>query len=357
MKGGSGAVRPMEGHGAYNRSSRVQAAGLVPAISLLQEAARSVPLPPAPQPLILADYGCSEGRNSIRPIAAAVAILRERTGPSRPISLVFTDLPENDFSALFQTLAEDPESIARSDSQVFACAIGRSYFEQLIPAETLSLGWSSWSVQWLSRVPAKIPDQVQAAYSRDEAARVAFAAQAADDWRAFLSRRATELRPGGQLVVLTMASDERGFGYEPLVRAMYEALEAMVAERFLHARELHAMVIPTVGRSRADFLAPFGSKGEFCGLALGELQIFEGEDRIWNDYERDRNAEAFGAEWARFSRASVFPSLASALESGGAPRSAEFFNRLEAGLAMRLAREPQRMAIPLARMAFSRTAT
>jgi hypothetical protein len=34
----------MEGHGVYNRSSRVQAAGLSPAVPLLEQAARAVAL-------------------------------------------------------------------------------------------------------------------------------------------------------------------------------------------------------------------------------------------------------------------------------------------------------------------------
>ena len=37
---------PMEGHGAYTRSSQVQAAGLSPAVPLLEKAAKQVPLPP-----------------------------------------------------------------------------------------------------------------------------------------------------------------------------------------------------------------------------------------------------------------------------------------------------------------------
>ena len=40
----SAAPAPMEGHGAYNRGSRVQAAGLSPAVPLLQQAAGKVPL-------------------------------------------------------------------------------------------------------------------------------------------------------------------------------------------------------------------------------------------------------------------------------------------------------------------------
>lgn len=348
-----GAVMPMEGHGAYNRSSRVQAAGLEPAISLFAEAARAVPLPPGREPIVLTDYGCSEGRNSILPMAAAVSILRARAGPSRPVTLIYADLPGNDFSALFKTLDKDPYSCVSADPQVFACAIGRSYFEPLLPAGTVSLGWSSWAIQWLSRAPkTPIPDHVQVAYSRDSDARAAFEARAAEDWRVFLARRAAELRAGGRLVVVAMALDDQGrFGYEPLLCALYSSLEAMVVEGFLQPKELHAMAIPTVGRSRADFLTPFGNGGgDFCGLSLADLEIFDGEDRIWAEYEGNRDAVAFGANWARFSRASVFPSLASALSSGGAWRSAAFFDRLEAGFGARLAAAPQRMTIPLAKM-------
>jgi hypothetical protein len=69
-------------------------------------------------------------------------------------SVVHTDLPGNDFSALFQTLADDPESYLRGDPAVFASAVGRSFYEQILPAGSVTLGWSSWAVQWLSRVPA-----------------------------------------------------------------------------------------------------------------------------------------------------------------------------------------------------------
>ena len=59
----------MEGHGAYNRSSRVQAAGLAAAIPLLRHAAETAPLAPAPEPVVIADYGASEGHNSLLPCA------------------------------------------------------------------------------------------------------------------------------------------------------------------------------------------------------------------------------------------------------------------------------------------------
>lgn len=343
---------PMEGGGAYNRSSRVQAAGLAPAVALFEHAAQTVGLAEPPQPIVIADYGASEGHNSLAPMAAAIGSLRRRSGTGRAISVVHTDLPENDFSGLFRTLATDPESYCLGDPAIFPCAIGRSFYEQILPSDTVTLGWSSWSIQWLSRAPVPIPDHVQVAYSRDPAARAAFAGQAAKDWRAFLEARGHELRVGGRLVVMTMATDDAGeFGYRPLLEAIHAGLAELVHEGVLSAAELHRMVIPTVGRSRADFMEPFDDDSRFAELTIEHFDLFHAEDRIWTRFEASRDTRSLGAEWAAFSRASVFPTLAAALESGGdQQRAGEFIDRLESGVAERLAAAPQRMLIPLAKM-------
>jgi hypothetical protein len=131
--GSERAPAPMEGHGAYNRSSRVQAAGLASAIPLFREAAEIVPLAPAPEPVVIADYGCSEGHNSLLPMRAAIAALRQRIGPSRAISVVHTDLPSNDFSALFEALESDPDSYLRGETATFSSAVGRSFYRRLFP--------------------------------------------------------------------------------------------------------------------------------------------------------------------------------------------------------------------------------
>jgi hypothetical protein len=148
---------PMEGKGAYNRSSSVQEAGSLPAIALLERVARKVALPPSPGLVVIADYGSSEGHNSLVPMAAAICALRERVGRERAIFVFHTDLVGNDFTALFQTLANDPDSYLRNDPAAFAAAVGRSYFQQILPTSSVTLGWSAWAVQWLSRVPARFP--------------------------------------------------------------------------------------------------------------------------------------------------------------------------------------------------------
>jgi SAM dependent carboxyl methyltransferase len=341
---------PMEGHGAYNRSSRVQAAGSSPALALLDKAARQVVLSASPEPVVIVDYGSSEGRNSLTPLTVAIGILRERLGRERAISVVHTDLPGNDFGALFQMLASDPDSYLHDDPAVFPCAVGRSFYEQILPSSSVTLGWSSWAVQWLSRVPALIPDQVQVAYSRDTAVRAAFYQQAAEDWHCFLIHRAAELKPGGRLVILSMAVDDQGdFGYRASVEAIYRSLEDLVAEGFISTSEMCRMVIPTVGRSRANFMAPFVETGSFAGLSVEELEIFYGEDRLWKQFTEHGDAQAFGAGWAAFSRASVGPTLAASLDNSMV-RAPQFLERLATRMASRLAAAPEKTSIPLAKM-------
>jgi hypothetical protein len=342
---------PMEGRGAYNRSSRVQAAGLLPAVALFEQAAKAVDIESSPHPVTIADYGASQGHNSLLPMSAAIDTLRPRIRAERAVSVVHTDLPDNDFTALFRTLATDPDSYLRGRENVFPSAVGRSFYEQILPEDSVTLGWSSWSVQWLSRVPCDIPDQVQVAYSRDASAHAAYAKQAAEDWRHFLAARSRELRAGGRLVVLTMALDEQGaFGYRPLLEALYDTLENLRDIQLIDAAEIRRMAIPTVGRSRADLAAPFVG-GAYRGLAIEDLSVFAAEDRIWAQYEADRNAQAFGATWAAFTRASVFPTLATALDPGrGELRPKLFMDQLTAGVANRLAAAPSKIVIPLAQM-------
>src|SRR4051812_34613468 len=98
----------MEGQGVYNHSSQVQATGLSPALPMFEKAASLVPVPPEPRPIVIADYGSSQGRNSLIPMRASIKILRSRIGQSREISVVHTDLPENDFTVLFETLTVNP---------------------------------------------------------------------------------------------------------------------------------------------------------------------------------------------------------------------------------------------------------
>lgn len=351
MRESSIVVRPQPMDSAtYTASSRLQASGLRTGVALFVQAAERVPLPVPPQPVAIADYGAATGYNSLLPIAAAINALRARTRPDHAILVTHTDLPGNDFTALFTTITGDPDSYLGKDSATFVSAVGRSFYQQILPSESIALGWSSWATHWLSRVPAPIDDHIHIAHTADEDARRAYAGQAAVDWHDFVAFRGREIAPGGRLVVLSLGVDADGMpGFAALMEAMLAALHDLVADGMLSAEELARMVIPTVGRTEKEFLAPFAPSGRFEGLSVEHLELFDAEDLFWSRYQVDRDAGRLGTAWAGFARAAIFPTLTVGLDGGVTdPRAARFVQSLESAVAARLAAAPQQMTIPLA---------
>ena len=338
--------------GSYTAGSRLQAAGLRRAITLFEQAADVVPIPRSPRPIVIADYGAANGHNALLPIGAAIGRFRARTRPEHSVLVTHTDVPQNDFTDLFRTLTDDPDTYLKKDHASFASAVGRSFYTQILPSNSVNLGWTSWAIQWLGRIPAPVPDHLVVAYSSDEDVKAAYAKQAAFDWHEFVAFRGRELFPGGRLVVLTTATGDNGeFGHRPLFKGMHAELADLAAQGLVTEDEVHRMCIPIVSRRAADFLSPFAPKGRFEQLEIDHLEVFDAEDRFWTQYQVDHDAEAFGAQWAAFARASLFPTMSAALEGGRAdPRSAEFMDRLEAGVAARMAAEPEEMQIPLAQL-------
>ena len=165
---------------------------------------------------------------------------------------------------MFRTLADDPDSYLAKDAATFASAVGRSFYTQILPSNSVNLGWSSWAIQWLSRVPSPIPDHMQVAYSGDEDVRAAYAKQAAHDWHEFVAFRGRELCPGGRLVVMTMAVDDDGeFGYRPTVRRLARRARRTPGRRAGHRRGDAPDVHPD-GRAQAGGLPhPVRAVGPF----------------------------------------------------------------------------------------------
>ncbi len=330
-------------------SSRLQAAGLAHATGVFEQLAATVPLPAAPRPIVVADYGAATGYNSLLPIGAAIAAFRRRTRSDHAVLVVHTDLPDNDFTALFTTLAEDPDSYTRKDTASFPSAIGRSFYAQILPSQSVNLGWTSWATMWLRRPAGQLEHS-------DDAARRAYTRQAAQDWHDFVAFRGRELSPGGKLLVLTAAVDAAGrSGYRPLLDAIVAVLDEQARDGALTRDELARMTIPVFGRSEKELRAPFAPAGRFESLTIERLEVFDAEDRFWDRYLLDGDAAALGTHWAAFVSAAVFPTLAAALAGGiDDPRAADFVRHLEAGVAARLASNPQQVQIPLALIVLSK---
>lgn len=300
----------MQGGGFYNRHGWSQASGITAALPALERAAAAVPIEP---PLIVADYGASQGRNSLRPMQVAIETLRARAS-NVPITVVHTDQAGNDFSSLFALLNDSPDSYLKMHSQTYAAAIGRSFFEPVLPPASVTLGWSSFATIWLTRTPPEALGYVSAALVPAEVRKL-LRAQGEADWRRFLAARAGELRPGGRLVVLVPGPPEGdNKGPRPLMQALATTLRQLVDDgRLSEAARKHAF-IPTLPRSGTDLRAPF-AEGEFAGLALDEHEDrSDVPDVAWENYRGTGDVAMLAEAYLGFVQATFLPSLLDSLE-------------------------------------------
>jgi hypothetical protein len=256
--------------------------------------------------------------------------VRERVPPPTAISVVHTDLPENDFAALFTTLRDDPHSYLRTDTDVFSFASGRSFYEQLFPSASVSLGWTSITVHWLSAAPTAIRRHI---FSPLAAAgeRAAYANRASRDWTQFLSHRSAELVSGGGLVVVGSGADSAGrSGAEGLLDLANDVLVGMVDDGRLALEEYERMVIPTYYRTREEFLAGLSAAPLAETFELESCSESALSDPLWAEFQRTGDLDTYASAMSDFTRAFTEPSLFGPVATRGPLQATadEFYGRL-----------------------------
>jgi hypothetical protein len=329
----------MAGRGFYDAHSLAQRSAGALGIPLLERAVEGLPGPDElTTPLVMADLGAAGGRNELAPINLAIERLRARG--VGPISVVHTDIPSNDFTTLFANLRDNAETYLRAPD-VYAFAAGRSFFEQIFPPDSVTLGWCAIAVHWLSSVPMPIDGHVYCSFATGPS-RDAFATQSAADWSAFLAARAAELRPRGQIVVVGGAArDDGSSGAEALMGALDTAIRGAVERRLVSPEEYAAMTIPTWNRTLSEFEAPFAGDGvgREVGLALLEHSLAELPDQYLPAFHETSDAEAYARSTTAFLRAFTEPSIFGTLERSVEER-AEIADAVYEGVRLTLEADP-----------------
>ncbi len=207
-----GATIAMRGAGYYSANT-VGAKTVIDRVGdlVVAAAAKLPPLKPG-EAFSIADFGAADGGTSMDMIRRLIGAIRERE-PQRQVALAYTDLPHNDFSALFRLtqglIGEKTQAPLAEIPGVFISAAGASFYRQIFPDASLALGFSATAMHWLSRRPCMIADHVQAVGAAP-AERERFRAQSLADWETILLARARELKPGGRLVLANFCIDEEG---------------------------------------------------------------------------------------------------------------------------------------------------
>ncbi len=274
----------------------------------------------------------------------AIEGLRARAS-NVPITVIHIDQPGNDFSSLFALLNSSSDSYLQMHSETYAAAVGRSFFEPVLPPASVTLGWSSFAVVWLTRTPPEALGHVSAALVPPEVL-LRLRAQGDADWRRFLAARAGELRPGGRLVVLVPGPFA---GRRPLMQTLATTLRQLVADGRLSKAACQRAFIPTLPRSGMELRAPF-AEGAFAGLSLEEQEDWpDFPDAAWERYRGDGDVATLTEAYLAFFQATFLPSLLHSLEPfDTASERQSIVDTLEGAIRAAIKTDPQPLAqIPL----------
>lgn len=295
----------MAGGGYYNRHSAQQEAAAAAGVAMLQRAATTAQAATS-GPVIIAEFGCRQGGNSMHPLSVAIDALQARVPAATPIAVVHTDLPDNDFSSLFDTVAADTDSYRRAD--VFTYATGQSFYHRLFPAATLALGWSATAAVWLRATPCELPDHLFS-FAESGARREQWKEAAARDWHTFLRHRARELRAGGQLVVSLPVAGPDYLEWMHVVEAgSRDARDRGVVSRGEYA----AMVLPTYLSEPDDLRAAIEQVPD---LGLDEFEIGVAPDPAYTSFRDHHDPARYASDAVDLFRAWAGPTLTACLDA------------------------------------------
>jgi hypothetical protein len=293
----------MKGQGYYSKATTGAKDVIDGATHLVIEAIDRMNLADDGSIIRLTDMGCADGGTSIDLWRKALKHIRSRM-PSRPIELVYTDLPRNDFSQLFRIIhgqTEIPTYLNEIDN-VLVFASANSFHRPILPAGSLHLGFSSTASHYISKVPCDISDHVHMVGAR-ASERAAFAAQAAQDWEAMLTARARELVPGGRLCLFNFGIDDEGrylghTGGVSMFDTFNDIWAGLAGEGTITGAEYRATNFPQHYRTVAEFTAPFEDRNS--PVFRSGLRLEHVETRVVRcPYARDFEVHGDAAKFAR----------------------------------------------------------
>jgi hypothetical protein len=255
------------------------------------------------EPFAIADYGAADGGTSMDLMRRAIDAVRAREA-ERQVTITYTDLPHNDFAALFRltqgTLGAKTDAPIADVPGLFIFGSGTSFYKQIVPDGALSLGFSATAMHWLSARPVVIADHVHAVGAAPDE-RATFRAQAMKDWETILLRRARELRAGGRLVFANFCVDEAGryLGHTEGVD-MFDAFarhwRGLRDAGRISPAEYADATFQQFYKTPDEFAAPFRdpeSAVSRAGLRLEHISTILTPCPYAEDFERHRDAAAF----------------------------------------------------------------
>jgi len=253
----------MKGEGYYSLHTRGAKHVIDNTTELALGALEEMTIDEADTSFAIADFGAADGGTSLDLVGNLIAEVRKRV-PNRCITVTYTDLPRNDYSALFQVVhgeREDVTSYLPQHDRVWVFAAGTSFYTAVFPPQSVDFGFSATAMHWLSRVPGTITDHVHAVGACGEELE-RYRLYAMTDWETILTERARELKHGARLVMSNFCVDEQGYhigntGGVNMFDTFNELWRAFVDDGLITEQEYQSTNFPQYYKTLDEYCAPF----------------------------------------------------------------------------------------------------
>ncbi len=226
------------------------------------------------------DMGAADGGTSIDLWRRVLGEVRKQV-PGRPIEMIYTDLPRNDFSQVFQIVhgLTDINSYLDEIPGIHVMTSGTSFHDLIVPGETLDLGFSATASHYIASLPCNITNHVHMVGATGKE-REAYEQKGAEDWETMLTRRADELKPGGALCLFNFGIDEEGrylgnTGGVSMFDTFSEIWENLVDDGTITRQEFLDTNFPQCYRTTEQFVTPLNDKNSpvyQAGLRLEHVE-------------------------------------------------------------------------------------
>ena len=316
------ATTGMKGAGYYDQHSGTQLCGVRALQDWVDDAVANLPLPARARPVTVLDLGSSEGRNAVHLMAAIVEGLRRRT--DQPLQTFYSDLASNNFNRLFANL-EGARRDGLFAADIYAGAVGGSFYGPLLPPGTVHLATSFNAIHWLDRLPA-VPLTDDVVYRRPHSPRpglaaspeatAAFARQAEQDLVRFLECRARELVPGAKLLLAGPGDTDQVCLCDGPFDVVNDACLDLVADGRLERAGYERLTIPCYYRTVAELLAPLERENSPVrgAFAVDRAEAVEVPLPFLVEFRRGGDVAAYAGAYTGFLRAVTEPVVQAALD-------------------------------------------
>ncbi|MDH3691368.1 MAG: class I SAM-dependent methyltransferase [Gammaproteobacteria bacterium] len=257
------------------------------------------------RPFTMSDMGCADGGTSLDMVSTTIQAVRARA-PSRPIQVVYADQPGNDYNVLFNIVhgSTDFNSYIDRVENLFVCASATSFYRQIVPANTLDLGFSATAMHWLSKKPTNISNHVHAVGAGGKELE-AFIEQGRRDWETILLHRAAELVSGGRLVLINFCKDELGrylgnTGGANMFDTFNQIWRSFLDQGIITRDEYVNMTLPQYYNSKEEFSAPFLDESSAvyqAGLRLEHIETRVVACPFATDFNNHGDADRFATSY------------------------------------------------------------